>query len=62
MIPQTRILKTGSGILKKGANLAGGGALVGSATAIGAQEEDKGYNPETLNLVLKVLILVRFHL
>ena len=33
MIPQTRILKTGSGILKKGANLAGGGALVGSATA-----------------------------
>ena len=48
MIPQTRILKTGSGILKKGANLAGGGALVGSATAIGAQEEDKGYNPETL--------------
>ena len=62
MIPQTRILKTGSNILKKGANLAGGGALVGSATAIGAQEEDKGFNPETLGLVLKVLILVRFHL
>ena len=34
MIPQTRILKTGSGILKKGANLAGGGALVGSATIL----------------------------
>jgi len=47
MIPQTRILKTGSNILKKGLNLAGGGALVGSATKIGAQEEDKGNNPET---------------
>ena len=48
MIPQTRILKAGSNILQKGLNLAGGGALVGSTTAIGAQEGDKGYNPETL--------------
>ncbi len=48
MIPQTRILKAGSNILQKGLNLAGGGALVGSATKIGAQEGDKGYNPETL--------------
>ena len=48
MIPQTRILKAGSNILQKGINLAGGGALVGSTTAIGAQEDDKGYNPETL--------------
>ena len=48
MIPQTRILKAGSNILQKGINLAGGGALVGSTTAIGAQEGDKGYNPETL--------------
>ena len=49
MIPHTRILKTGSNILKKGLNLAGGGALVGGLTAIGAQEDDKGLNPETLD-------------
>ena len=39
MIPQTRILKLDL-VYLKGANLAGG-ALVGSATAIGAQEDDK---------------------
>lgn len=49
MIPQTRILKAGSGLLRKGINLAGGGATVGGLTAIGAQEEDKGLNPETLD-------------
>ena len=48
MIPQTRILKAGSGLLRKGRNLALGGGAVGGLTAIGAQEEDKGYNPETL--------------
>jgi len=48
MIPQTRILKAGSSLLRKGINLAGGGATVGGLTAIGAQEDDKGYNPETL--------------